>query len=324
MSAPVTVAVVSWNTREPLARCLRSLEPEAEAERAEVWVVDNASSDGSAELIGRDFPWVSLVASPDNLGFGAAVNLVAERTRSAWLAPANADVEVAPGALQALLDAGAAHPEAGALAPRLILPGGTTQHSVHPFPTLRLTLLFNLGLHRLSDRLADRLCLEGHWDPDRPRRVDWAVGAFLLVRREAFDAAGGFDPAQWLYAEDLDLGWRLARAGWATRYEPHARVHHAASAAIRQALGDEPARQAAWMAASYAWMARRRGPAAMWAIAALNVAGAALRLCLLAPAAALRPRRFRPARDRARHWLRVHRAGLARRAVPPRKPAREP
>ncbi len=109
------------------------------------------------------------------------------------------------------------------------------------------------------------MCLEGAWDPQRPRRVPWAVGAFLLVRRPAWDAIGGFDPAQWLYAEDLDLGWRLARAGWATRYEPRARVRHHESAATGQAWGSDE-RTARWLrASSCSTLPGVVRPAAPWA-----------------------------------------------------------
>src|SRR4051812_13252726 len=103
---------------------------EVEAERAEAWVVDNASDDGSAQLVRERFEWVRLEASERILGFGPAVNLVAQRTDAPWIAPANADVELEPGALQRLLAAAQADPEAGAVAPRLILPDGSTQHSV--------------------------------------------------------------------------------------------------------------------------------------------------------------------------------------------------
>src|SRR5204863_7738073 len=137
------------------------------------------------------------------------VNAVAERTDSAWIAPANADVMVEPGALEALVAAVGADREAGAVAPRLILPTGTTQHSVHSFPTISLSLAFGLGLTAVVPGLGDRLAIEGRWDAERPRRIDWAHGAFLLIRREAWDEIDGFDPAQWMYAEDLDLAWRL-------------------------------------------------------------------------------------------------------------------
>jgi GT2 family glycosyltransferase len=284
----VTVAVVSWNTRDLLRACLRSL---ADEPLAEVCVVDNASTDGSAEMVRSEFPTVELVASATNLGFGAAVNLVAARSSLPWIAPANADIELRPGALRALLGAAAAHPRAGVLAPRLELAAGGTQHSVHSFPTIPFTARFNIGFHR---RAGDRLCLEGHWDPSRERDVDWAIGAFLLVRRATWEAVGGFDEAQWMYAEDLDLGWRIARAGWSTRYVPSAHVLHHASAAAARAWGEE--RTLRWLRSTYAWTLRRRGLVRTRVTAAINVAGAYAR-----------------ARDpRARRWAGLHRrAGFA-------------
>jgi GT2 family glycosyltransferase len=262
----VAVAVVSWNTRDLLRDCLRSLVDEP---AAEVWVVDNASSDGSAEMVRSEFPSVRLLALDANVGFGPAVNRVAEATDTPFLAPANADTALRPGALAALLDAAERHPRAGVLAPRLELPSGETQHSVYAFPTIPFTARFNLGFHR---RVGDRLCLEGFWDPSRERDVDWAIGAFLLVRRSAWEAAGGFDDQQWMYAEDLDLGWRVARAGYTTRYVPSARVLHHASAATTQAWGDE--RTLRWLRSTYAWMLRRRGPVRTRATALINVLGA--------------------------------------------------
>lgn len=307
-AATVAVAVVSWNTRELLRECLRSLAPEAHAGRADVWVVDNASSDGSAELVSDEFGWVKLIESEENLGFGPAVNLVARQTSSPWIAPANADVALQAGALETLVATGMEHPKAGAIAPALLLPDGSIQHSVHPFPTLPFTLAFNLGLTRLNRRLGDRLTLEGAWDHTRPREVDWALGAFLLVRREAFEAIGGFDDAQWLYAEDLDLGWRLHHAGWTTRYEPAAIVRHESSAAAQQAFGAQQPNR--WMRATYAWMARRRGVVRTWTCVAVNCAGAAARLAFSQPAARVRPDRFQSMRDQNRLWLRAHREGL--------------
>jgi N-acetylglucosaminyl-diphospho-decaprenol L-rhamnosyltransferase len=262
----IAVAVVSWNTRDLLHDCLRSL---ADEPLAEVWVVDNASTDGSVEMVRSQFPGVQVVALDENVGFGRAVNLVAQRTALPFIAPANADVALRPGALAALLDAAQRHPRAGILAPRLELPSGETQHSVYRFPTLPFTLAFNLGL---ANRFGDRLCLEGHWDPERERDVDWAIGAFLVVRRAAWDAVGGFDAGQWMYAEDLDLGWRVARAGYTTHYVPSARVLHHASAATTQAWGDE--RTLRWLRSTYAWLFRRRGLARTRATALVNVAGA--------------------------------------------------
>jgi GT2 family glycosyltransferase len=297
--APVAVIVVSWNTRDLLAACLASLRDDHAAGVADVWVVDNASTDGSAELVRDAFGWARLVEAGGNLGYGPAVNLAARQVAAgSWIAPANSDLVFERGALQALLDAGERHRGAGVFAPRLVLPDGATQHSVHPFPTLPRLAAFNLGLQGVLPGLGDRLLLEGHWTPERERPVDWAHGAFLLVRRAAWDAVGGFDDTQWLYAEDLDLGWRLRQQGWPTVYVPAARVRHAVSAATSAAFGED--RVARAQARTYAWMLRRRGPARMRAAAGMNLAGAAARAVLTRG----------PRRAAARRWVAIHRSGL--------------
>jgi N-acetylglucosaminyl-diphospho-decaprenol L-rhamnosyltransferase len=276
-------------------------------------VVDNASTDASAEMVEQEFPWVQVVASDENLGFGRAVNEVARRSQARWIAPANADIELRAGSLSRLLVTGESDHRIGAVAPRLITPDGSTQHSVHPFPGIGVAVCFNLGLAGLVPGLGDRMCLEGHWKPDRPRTVDWAHGAFLLVRRRAFDEIGGFDSRQWMYAEDLDLCWRLGRAGWTVRYEAGAPVRHEVSAATREAFADE--RPARHITAAYGWMARRRGMTSTWSYAVLNAGGAALRALALAPLARIAPERFGARRQRNRRYAHLHRLGLRRRAA---------
>jgi len=311
---PIAIAVVSTNLRDLLAACLRSMHPDVAAGLAEVWVVDNASTDGSAEMVRGDFPWVKLIASETNLGYGRAINLVAERTESAWLAPANEDIELRPGALTKLIEAGEAHPNAAVIAPRLELPTGGTQHSVFSFPTLTFTVFFNLGLHRLSRRIADRLCIEGMWDSTHSREVPWAIATFMLIRREAWTAVGGFASDQFIHSEDLDLAWRFRGAGWKSRFEPEATVFHVGSAASKKAFGADLWTR--WMAASYSWMARRRGVANAWAVATVNVVGAAARWAIFAPLARIAPDRFAPAKAAAAEWVKVHRVGLrSRRAL---------
>jgi GT2 family glycosyltransferase len=292
---PVTVAVVSWNTRVLLDRCLESLKPDAQAGRAQVWVVDNGSRDGSAELVRKRHPWVTLTALSENIGYGRAVNLVGEQTASPWFALANADVEVQPHALERLVAVGEADPGAGIIAPRLVLPGGETQHLAWAFPTLGVAVAQNLGPRLLPQRLADELALHGAWNPDRPRRVPWAVGAFLLVRRTAWEAVGGFDPSFWMSAEDLDLGWRMRGAGWATRYEPSAIVRHAESSAASVVWGDDL--RIHWQRCAYAWMLRRFGRGRTTAVGLVNLLGSAVRLVIWSVLL-----RFRPD-DRLR-WLR--------------------
>ena len=300
---PVTVAIVSWNTRDLLARALDSLMSEAERGIAEVWVVDNASSDGSADLVAERYPWVRLIASEENHGFGRALNLVAAQTSSDWIATANADIRLHPGALDTMLAAGAADPGAGAIAPRLILPSGATQHSVYAFPTIPYSLLLATGAYNLTPRLADRLAFVGHWDKDCARRVPWAIAAWLLVRRTAWDEIGGFDERQWMYAEDLDIGWRLHRAGWATRYVPEAHVDHESSASTLQLFGQELAPH--WQRATYGFLARRRGAAVTRIIAAINAVEAAVLLLESVPRS-LRDHDARELRRAHARWVKVH------------------
>src|SRR5207302_843847 len=111
--------------------------------------------------------------------------------------------------------------------------------SVNVFPTVGLSLAYATAAFRPFPQLAERYLLPGHWDPEQPRRVPWALGAFVMVRRDAWEQVGGFDEQQWMYAEDVDLGWRLHEAGWATRYEPTAVVDHESAASTTQLFGPE-------------------------------------------------------------------------------------
>ncbi|HEX4110839.1 MAG TPA: glycosyltransferase family 2 protein [Solirubrobacteraceae bacterium] len=299
----LSVVVVSWNTRALLAECLRALHPDLDAGRAEVRVVDNDSSDGSAEMVAERFPWVTLEQPGRNLGFGAAANLGARAAVGGeWIVVANADVTPHPGAIAAL--AAEPRPGVGIVAPRLLTPAGATEPSVHPFPTLGRTLAFTSGLTGPWPELGRRLALDGRWDPELARRVDWAHGALLCVRRACWEQIGGFDERQWMYAEDLDLCWRAAQAGWSTRYEPAAQVVHQGAASTRQAFGD--AREQRAQASAYVWLARRRGPLEARAVALANLAGVAGRLVL-----ARGPR----ARARLRGYARMHATGLRSRAA---------
>jgi GT2 family glycosyltransferase len=306
----VAIAIVSYNTRSLLDECLRSLRADADAGRADVWVVDNASTDGSADMVEADHPWARLIRSEENLGYGPAVNVVARRTSTAWVAPANSDLEFTPGALATLLNAGEAHPEAGAIAPRLVLPDGSTQQSVQPFPSVGTALLTASRAASLSGRVRARMYLPGAWDPDVAQEVPWATGAFLLVRRRAWEEVGGFDEAQWMYAEDLDLGWRLAKAGWTTRYEPGAVVHHHESAASKVAFGGQAGVVDKWVRANHAWMVRRQGLARTWAASGITAAEAGLRVVALGALARRDPDRYGEKLAWARRDLKGARSGL--------------
>ena len=284
-----------------LDACLRSMRNDVEQRTAEVWVVENGSTDGSAELVLCEHPWAHLLELGENVGYGTAVNDVARRTRTPWIAASNADVELHPGALRVLLDAAERAPEAAAIGPRLILPDGRTQPSVQPFPGPSAALRAALGV--------DRLRRGGTWDPEHAAYVDWVTGAFLLVRREAWENVSGFDEAQWMYAEDLDLCWRIARAGWRIRYEPDAHVRHQLSAAAVQAFG--PDLDDRWRAATWGWMARRRGVGLTWITAAIEAAAAGSRLAICTILVRLAPgERSRTRVVRARGDLRNASLGL--------------
>jgi GT2 family glycosyltransferase len=170
-----------------------------------------------------------------------------------------------------------------------------------------MTLMYLAGAGRLSPRLAKRWALDGR-EPEAGATVPWAVGAFLLVRRAAWDEIGGFDPAMWMYAEDLDLGWRMRRADWTTRYEPEATVYHEESAATIQAWGGE--RFARWHASTYAWLVRRRGLAYARLITLLNVLGFSARALLYTAGAACGVQSARNARRNAFNAARAHTVGL--------------
>lgn len=279
-AAQIAVAVVSWNTSALLDACLASLRPDAESGLAEVWVVDNASTDDSAAMVRQQHPWARLIELPRNVGYGAAVGEVARRTTTPFLLAANSDLKFDPRALGELLKAATQHPGGGVFAPRLLTAAGTTQHSVHPFPTIAVGLATSTGLARWGP-LARRMLMEGHWDPSIRRTVPWAHGAAMLIPREAWDEATGFDPEQWLYAEDLDLCWRLAQLGRPTWFIPAAIVEHHVSAATAQRW-DQRERLIRTQASSYAWIAHRQGLIRARLVAAANIAGLVPRWLLAA------------------------------------------
>lgn len=306
---PITVAVVSWNTRELLGRSLETLKPDVDAGRAQVWVVDNESSDGSPEFVRTKHPWAVLVTPGRNLGFGPAVNLVAERTDGPWLAAANADVTLEPGALARLQQTAATHPRIGMVGPRLLLLDGSTQVSVQPFPGFGTALLLALHTDRFSARAARALHTPGAWAPPAAAPVPWITGAFTLISRPAFEQVGGFDADRWLYGEDLDLCWRMRASGWEIWYEPAARARHAHSAASAQRF-DGAALDSHIAVVNYLWMLRHRSRAATRSAAAVGALDALARMVALSAAARRDPGRFGWRVVRARAALRQHLLGL--------------
>lgn len=231
-AASIAVVVVGFNTRDRLEACLRSVMDE---QPSSVVVVDNASSDGSSEAVRRIYPDLTLLANAANVGYGAAANRGVAVCTEPCVLLLNADTQLRPGALAALGAELDGHATAAVVGPRLLNDDGTVQASCFPFPgplqtTLRTTFLGSI-VDRLP-RLGERYRYA--YSPDAPQRVPWALGAALAIRRDAFTAVGGFDESFFMYSEEVDLCYRLAAAGWETRFTPVAEVVHAGGASTRQ------------------------------------------------------------------------------------------
>jgi N-acetylglucosaminyl-diphospho-decaprenol L-rhamnosyltransferase len=229
----LSIVVVNWNARAWLERCLATVFADADRSpfRIEVIVVDNASADGSTEMVRRCFPAARLIENPDNLGFAAANNLGIRAASGRFVMLLNPDTELQAGALQTLVEHAEARPDVGAAGPKLIGSRGTLEASCTRFPTLarELAHLFHLGgvLPTTAYRM-DR------WDPAESRRVDVIQGACMLLRRSALDQIGLLDEDYFMYSEEVDLCHRLVRAGWTISWVGAAVVVHHGGQSTRQ------------------------------------------------------------------------------------------
>lgn len=233
---------MTWNTAALTAEALRRLVEADHGCDLRVLVHDNASTDGTPDALAAAVPDAEVVRGEANLGFARAVNLLLHRSDAPWFLALNSDAWPEPGALPALVRAAQARPRAGAVAARLVRPDGILEHSTHPFPSLGLALVDACGARRVMGRSwAERRMLQGAWGHDRPRAVDWAVGAALLMRRQAVDDVGGFDERYFMYVEDLEWCHRARRGGWETWFEPTAVVRHVGNASGARRFGDRRA-----------------------------------------------------------------------------------
>jgi GT2 family glycosyltransferase len=225
MTPAIDVVIVSYNTRELLRRCLASLREHSPAAALTTWVVDNGSTDGTVELVGREFPGVELIAADSNLGFAAANNLAIRRGNAPYVLALNPDTRVTSGTLHHMLELMDAERSVGISGCRLELEDGTFDHAARrSFPT-PLSALGHFTRVGRSERAP--VGLAAYRAPKVVRGpVDAVNGAFMLIRRAALDEVGLFDEGFWMYMEDLDLCYRFAEAGWTTWYEPGATVVH--------------------------------------------------------------------------------------------------
>lgn len=224
----VSVIVVNWNTRDLLERCLQSAyDAAAPGLDLEVVVVDNASQDGSAQMVSERFPEASLIARPTNLGFARANNLAMRRATGSYFLLLNPDAELQNGALSTLIRYAEEHPDAGVVGPRLLNSDGSSQSSRRRFPTLATAFIESTVIQRW---MPDHPVLRRYYVLDREdgnvQETDWLVGACLLVRASAVAEVGFLDEGYFMYSEETDWCRRFARVGWKTVYHPEARVIH--------------------------------------------------------------------------------------------------
>jgi GT2 family glycosyltransferase len=217
----LSVIVLTHNTCELTLSCVRSVLADCPA--AEIIVVDNASSDGTFEAVQTAFPGVRVILNDANLGFARGNNLGLAAARGPYLLLLNSDTIVQPGALGALVRFIDAHPEAGACGPMLLNEDGSVQPSGRSLPTAWRLIVDMTRMYRLwqSDMFEER----GR-DYRQVARVGELSGAALMIRREAYERVGGFDPALFAYYEDVDLCKRIGDAGYAIYYVPDARIIH--------------------------------------------------------------------------------------------------
>lgn len=259
----LSVIIVNWNVRDLLRRCLESVFASPFGGSLEVLVVDNASADGSGEMVRTEFPQVHLIANAENRGFPAANNQGLALARGRYILLLNPDTEVVGDALQAMVAFADAHPDVGVVGPQLLNPDGSVQSSRRRFPTLATALWESTWLQPY----APRRLLERYYVLDRPddeiQDVDWVTGAALMVRREAVEEVGPLDEGFFMYSEELDWCRRFREAGWRVVYLPTARIVHHVGKSSEQVL---PARHIHFQTSKVRYFRKYHGPLAAEAL----------------------------------------------------------
>jgi GT2 family glycosyltransferase len=224
----ISIIIVGWNTRRYVEECLDSLAVARTCRSIEVIVVDNASADGSAEMVERRFPDVKLIRAGENLGFAKANNRAIRECQGRYVCLVNPDVKLLPGCLDALADFLDQHPEVGNVGPRVLNSDLTLQSSCRRFPTLWNNFCSATGLAVAFKRW--RLFSGEHmlfFRHDRIAAVDVLVGCFWMIRRKALTAVGLLDEGFFMYGEDVDWCRRCWNAGWQVVFFPDASAIHA-------------------------------------------------------------------------------------------------
>ncbi len=223
----ISIIIVSWNAKEFLSECLQSLTAETDNHCSEIIVVDNASTDGSLELVQKHFPHVKLIRSNTNVGFAKANNIGIRQSIGRYVAFINSDVKVLEGCLNRILAYMDKHPDIGMLGPKILNPDSTVQRSFMRFPTLWNNLCRALALDTLfpkSKLFGDLFTTFGSYDTIRT--VEVIFGCFWMVRREALNQVGLLDENFFIYGEDIDWCKRFWDSDWKVVFFPYAEAIH--------------------------------------------------------------------------------------------------
>ena len=236
----VSVIVVNYNVKHFAEQCLRSVQAASRGLKLEVFVVDNHSGDGSVEYLRPKFGQVRFIANAENVGFGRANNQALATARGKYILILNPDTLIAEDTISALANYLESHPRAGAAGPKILTRDGAFDVvSKRGLPTPWVSFCRLSGLARLfpRSRLFARYNLL-YLDPDKPTVVDVLVGSCMMVRREVYEKVGGFDEDFFMYGEDIDWCYRIARAGWEIHYAPVTRIVHFKGESTRRSTID--------------------------------------------------------------------------------------
>ena len=232
----MATVVVSYNTRQLLRICLKAIHLQSPSE---VVVIDNASVDGSGEMVEAEFPGVTLLRNGTNMGYGAAANRAISICSADYILLLNSDAFLQPGSLRQLSAYLDQNPRTAIAGPRLVNLDGTLQASCFPFPTPLDVLLDVSNSYRVLRRVP---VLRDHvlrtWAHAKAHRVPWVLGAALAIRREALEEVGGFDESFFMYFEEVDLCYRLSKLGWQVDFAPVTDILHVGGASTQQVRSD--------------------------------------------------------------------------------------
>jgi GT2 family glycosyltransferase len=276
MKPQVAAIVVTYRQGPELASCLQSLQRELAGTSHEMWIVDNASGDGTADRAIQLAPTARVVRLARNVGFAAANNVALEASQAEAFLLINPDAQIYPGAYAAFQTAAAAHADAGAVAPQILSEDGRVVPSCFTFPSLRSAFAEHLMLDRMFPRVPWLGSGPMRWfDHRTPRWVDGATGACLYVPRRTLEVVGFLDPGYFMYSEETDWCRRMRDAGLGVWFEPSARVLH---------LGQRSSRSSQHILIPQHYRSQRRyfrkhlGPAAACILRLPMFAGAILRI----------------------------------------------